>query len=78
MTKPAQNVLAQAMSLDPDERLALAETLLESAVISSDPGYTASWETEIDRRINEYERGNVGALAWTAVRKQLTEDAGNA
>jgi hypothetical protein len=55
MADAAEKILAQAMAPRPDERLALAETLLESATISSDPQYTTSWEAEIDRRISAKE-----------------------
>jgi putative addiction module component (TIGR02574 family) len=77
MTRAAEKILAEAMAWGPDERLALAETLLESAATSSDPAYMAAWESEIDRRIAEYERGEAGAAAWEEVRKRLTDDAGN-
>jgi putative addiction module component (TIGR02574 family) len=77
MTRAAEKILAEAMALEPDERLALAETLLESAAPSSDPQYVAAWESEIDRRLAEYQRGDADVATWEDVRKRLTGESGN-
>jgi putative addiction module component (TIGR02574 family) len=52
----------RARHLPPEERAQLAEGLLESLQEWSSPEVEAAWDTEILRRIGEYERG-VAALS---------------
>lgn len=48
---------ARAYQLVPEERAQLAEGLLESLQEWSTPEVEAAWDTEILKRIGEYERG---------------------
>jgi putative addiction module component (TIGR02574 family) len=48
---------ARASHLPPEERAQLAEGLLESLQEWSSPEVEAAWDTEILKRIGEYERG---------------------
>ena len=47
----------RARHLPPEERAQLAEGLLESLQEWSSPEVEAAWDTEILKRIGEYERG---------------------
>ena len=47
----------RARQLPPHERAQLAEGLLESLQEWSSPEVEAAWDTEILKRIGEYERG---------------------
>ncbi len=47
----------RARQLPPQERAQLAEGLLESLQEWSSPEVEAAWDTEILKRIREYERG---------------------
>ncbi len=47
----------RARQLPPQERAQLAEGLLESLQEWSSPELEAAWDTEILKRIGEYERG---------------------
>ncbi|MDP2065145.1 MAG: addiction module protein [Burkholderiaceae bacterium] len=47
----------RARHLSPEERAQLAEVLLESLQERPSPEVDAAWDTEILRRIGEYERG---------------------
>ena len=47
----------RARQLAPQERAQLAEGLLESLQEWSSPEVEAAWDTEILKRIGEYERG---------------------
>ncbi len=47
----------RARQLPPQERAQLAEGLLESLQEWSSPEIEAAWDTEILKRIGEYERG---------------------
>ena len=61
MTKTAEQVLQQAMALQPADRIELAERLLEaggeSTEVSDDPEYLAAWEAEINRRLEDIDAG---------------------
>jgi putative addiction module component (TIGR02574 family) len=48
----------RARQLPPQERAQLAEGLLESLQEWSSPEVEAAWDTEILKRIGEYERGD--------------------
>ena len=47
----------RARQLEPQERAQLAEGLLESLQAWYSPEVEAAWDTEILKRIGEYERG---------------------
>ena len=47
----------RARHLPPEERVQLAQGLLESLQEWSSPEVEAAWDTEILKRISEYERG---------------------
>lgn len=48
----------RARQLPPEERAQLAEGLLESLQEWSSPEVEAAWDTEILKRIDQYERGD--------------------
>lgn len=48
----------RARQLPPEERAQLAEGLLESLQEWTSPEVEAAWDTEILKRIDEYERGD--------------------
>lgn len=78
MTKSAENILEQAMALEPDDRMELVDKLSESLEISTDPQYIAEWEAEIARRIEQVERGEVTPIPWREAIKQLGSDKDDA
>ena len=53
----------RARQLPPQERAQLAEGLLESLQEWSSPEVDAAWDTEILKRIGEYERGEAMLLS---------------
>lgn len=52
-------ILVAALALEPSERIALSVELLESVdtVEGSGDDIESAWATEIDRRVDELERG---------------------
>ena len=48
----------KALALSVEERVQLAQELLESVEREADPDVEAAWEAEIARRIAEFERGD--------------------
>lgn len=57
----AEEIEAAAMHLTVSERARLAERLLSS--LDEDSEIEQAWAAEIDRRIDEYERGDVQTIS---------------
>ena len=74
MTKPMTSVLADALRLDDDARAALAAELLASLDGPADPDAERAWDTEIERRIEAIESGQVALEPWDEVRRRIARD----
>lgn len=73
MGPTAAEVLEQALSLDEQDRAAVAGALIESLEMSADAAadVEGAWSREIERRVAELESGAVVAVPWTEVRERL-------
>jgi putative addiction module component (TIGR02574 family) len=69
MTK--EQIYAEAIALDVREREALAEELLLTVDDGTREEVDAAWAEEIERRIAEYERGEVKAIPGDQVLREL-------
>ncbi len=58
MSTAAEELLAQALKLAPEDRKMVATELMGS--LEKDPGYDESWAVEIKRRIDEADSGVPG------------------
>jgi putative addiction module component (TIGR02574 family) len=67
---PAQ-LLAQALQLSPESRLALADELLDSVEEPDDPAWTAAWATELDERVRQLETGDAKTVPWAEARARI-------
>jgi putative addiction module component (TIGR02574 family) len=67
-------VLADALELPPEDRLAIADDLLDSVEGRDDPEWDAAWLAEVDRRAAEAERGGVELEDWEVVRTRLRNE----
>ena len=72
----AQRLYEEALALEPDERVALAHQLLDSADCKPDPGYEAAWDTEIARRLSRIDDGTDELIPWAEVRAKLFKYVG--
>ena len=70
MTANAEQVLANALSLPPNERAQLAEQLFASLDISQDE-LDRLWAQEADSRIDAYERGEIKTISAEKVFKSI-------
>lgn len=70
MTKVAR-LLQEALELRPRARGRLAATLLDSLDGPADPDAEASWEKEIDRRLDALDAGKSKTVPWRRVEKGL-------
>jgi len=57
MSTLRDGLLKKALALSVEDRVQLAQELLESVERDADPDVEAAWEVEIARRIAECERG---------------------
>ena len=73
MTFNTKKLLNEALRLPPSEREALAGQLFDS-LETEDPGAEAAWQAEIERRIDELDRGAVKPIPWTEARRMIFGD----
>jgi putative addiction module component (TIGR02574 family) len=74
MTMPeTSELLARALRLPPEEKLALATELLNSVEGPEDPAWDAAWADELDRRLKEVETGAVKPIPWAEAKVRLME-----
>lgn len=70
MPKALEEVTKEAMDLPPQQRLALADLLLENLHAASDPGAEAAWDSEIRERIREIDEGRVTGIGYADVMQE--------
>ena len=63
MTNVATNVLREALNLPPVDRAELIERLFQSFDRSNDNAVHAAWATEIESRIDAYDKGEIKATS---------------
>jgi len=71
MSRKAEKVLEEALTLPPPERADLAATLLDSLDEREDEGVEEAWAQEVERRIQEAESGAVKMIPWSEARRRL-------
>ncbi len=75
MSTAAEELLAQALKLTPEDREMVAAELIGS--LEKDPGYDDAWAAEIKRRIDEADSGVPGIPGEIVMEKlrKLVDDA---
>jgi putative addiction module component (TIGR02574 family) len=66
-------LLQRALELPPGDRLALATEIFESVEGPEDPGWTAAWAAELDRRVRELDAGTVKSVPWEQVKSETLD-----
>ena len=74
MLKAANDILADALCLEPDARADLVAELLASLDGPADPGAEAAWDAEIERRIAAIETGTIRLEPWSDVKRRIERD----
>jgi putative addiction module component (TIGR02574 family) len=74
MPKAPNEVLADALRLEPDARADVAAELLASLDGPVDPDAETAWDAEIDRRIEAIEAGTVRLEPWSDVKRRIERD----
>ncbi|HEY7653530.1 MAG TPA: addiction module protein [Methylomirabilota bacterium] len=71
MAKSARDLFEEAMRLDPTERATLMRLLVDNLDAESEEGAEGAWREEIERRIAEFDSGQVQAVPWEELRARL-------
>jgi putative addiction module component (TIGR02574 family) len=74
MTKIAEKVLSEALTLDTRERADVAARLLASLDGEPDDDVEAAWAAEVARRIEEIEAGRVELVPWEGVERRIERE----
>ena len=64
-------VLAQALQLPPGERADVAKHLIASLDDPADEGVEVAWLTEVERRLQDVDRGTANFEPWEVVRARI-------
>ncbi|WP_437875487.1 addiction module protein [Sorangium sp. So ce513] len=64
-------VLAQALQLPPEERADVAKCLIASLDGPADRDVEAAWLAEVERRLQDVERGTATFVSWHVVRERI-------
>ena len=64
-------VLAQALQLPPEERADVAKHLIASLDDPADEGVEAAWLAEVERRLQDVDRGTANFDPWEVVRARI-------
>jgi putative addiction module component (TIGR02574 family) len=73
MPREAAQLLHEALELPPDQRAALADSLLGSLDASVDPDAELAWREEIERRAASIDDGTVTPIPWEEVKTRLLQ-----
>ena len=64
-------LLNEALKLSPEERAALATSLLDSLEEGVDEGVEAAWAVEIAKRLEDLDSGRVTPVPWPEARRLI-------
>ncbi|WP_437287551.1 addiction module protein [Sorangium sp. So ce406] len=64
-------MLAEALQLPPEERADVAKRLIDSLDGPADEDVEAAWLAEVERRLQDVDRGTATVKPWDEVRERL-------
>lgn len=70
MREETSELLKRALALSPEERAALANTLLES-LDESDASVQEAWDEEVARRMQDLKAGRAVTVPWEELHREL-------
>lgn len=73
MNAKIQQLLDDALDLPAEDRVHLADLLLETVNPAHDERTSPEWDAEIARRIQELDNGTAKTIPWEEVRRKLDE-----
>ena len=76
MTTAITNEILNNALLQPEkDRARIAEALIASLDIKTDPDIELAWQQEIDKRLSEIDKGVVKCIPWEEVRDRFYKNA---
>jgi putative addiction module component (TIGR02574 family) len=75
VTRPAGQLLEEALELPEHDRAEIAARLIESLDPASDEDAPAAWGDEIRRRLEELDRGETPTVPWPEARRMILDDS---
>jgi putative addiction module component (TIGR02574 family) len=72
MNPNIDQLISEALALSPDERSALALTLLDSLDVGNEAEVSAAWAVEIQQRRSDLRTGATRSSPWAEVRARLS------
>lgn len=69
----SKSVIASALQLPREERARVAREIIASLDDPADQDVEAAWLAEVERRLDEVERGTAKLVPWEAVRQRVTD-----
>src|SRR5438094_447273 len=73
MDSHAQQILQSALTLPPDDRVEIAESLILSLDEKRAAEIESAWAAEIKRRIDSIDRGEVQLIPWDDMMRSMRE-----
>jgi putative addiction module component (TIGR02574 family) len=73
MNSHAEQILQSALSLNPDDRVEIAENLILSLDDERAADIEAAWAAEIKRRIESIDKGEVRLIPWEETIRAMRE-----
>jgi len=70
-----EKIIEQALEMPLKDRAAIAERLILSLDVQTDPDAEATWQREIKQRVAEIEKGEVVCIPWEEVRERLRKNS---
>lgn len=71
MVQDYNQLLRQALNLPSSEKVHLMSTLFENLLSLQQREREQLWAAEAERRLNEYDEGNIESEDWKSLRKRL-------
>jgi putative addiction module component (TIGR02574 family) len=73
MNSHAEQILQSALSLNPEDRVEIAECLILSLDTERPDDFEAAWAAEIKRRLESIDKGQVQMIPWDDVIRSMRE-----
>ncbi|MGP0070262.1 MAG: addiction module protein [Isosphaeraceae bacterium] len=75
MTRPAHQLLDEALRLPDPDRAELAARLIESLDPTTDDDADTLWGEEVRQRLDDLDKGRVATIPWPEARRMILDDA---
>jgi len=70
-----ENLLTQALQMPVEDRAVIAERLISSLDTEIDQDVEIVWQQEVQRRVDEIDKGAVACIPWEQVLLRLRENS---